>query len=239
MHNIVPIDFFGHNTTYIKELSDISGIAWTTLKRRYKAGYRDSDLITPPHMHSTYFDGRKMPMRVIFEKTGIPRGTLSRRKSEGKTGADLYKEHRTKVYFKGQRTTFAALSRIYGINQTTLRKRYLTGLRDDELVAQGRTNGITFKGKETTFKELSKKTGLSVTLLSKRYQDGLRDDELIAPALPRKYIAVTLTAKDVIEIKKHLKNKTMIQRELANAYGVSIATISAIKCGKRWSEVTI
>jgi hypothetical protein len=176
-------------------------------------------------------------------KSGIllvaPRGTLARKKSEGKTGEELTETVHQDFNFFGIKTTFTKVASDHDMKVSTLIKRYNKGLRDAELVQKGRLNSIPYNGDKITFKALAKLTGLSVTLLSKRYLDGLRGDDLVKPAPIKKHVPVKLTASIVKNIKRDINSELFNQRQLANKYNVSVGTISGIKCEIRWKEVTI
>jgi group I intron endonuclease len=49
----------------------------------------------------------------------------------------------------------------------------------------------------------------------------------------------TLTEKEVIEIKTHIKNKTMSVKKLSEIYNVKRSVISNIKNGHNWTHITI
>lgn len=91
-----------------------------------------------------------------------------------------------KINFKGDKRSFKSLSKEYGVSQSTLRKRYSHGLRNDELIEQPRKytdrteTVIDFKNGKTTFGELSVQYDIRVEKLYKRYMKGSRDDELVS-----------------------------------------------------------
>lgn len=52
-----------------------------------------------------------------------------------------------------------------------------------------------------------------------------------------KHYKSKLTNSDVLEIKNILKNTNLTQNEIANIYGVTQSTISAIKLNKKWKNL--
>ena len=84
------IPFKGSQTS-IAELSRQSGISWTELDRRYKAGKRDDELIAPVR-EAELFDvnGEQLTLMEASTVLGIPYSTLKGRHAQGLRGDDLF-----------------------------------------------------------------------------------------------------------------------------------------------------
>lgn len=134
------------------------------------------------------------------------------------------------------------LSKLFNVPWSTINNRYKRGVRGSNLVAKKPLSHIEFKGVKVCWTELNKLTGIPVTTLRTRYAQGFRDNDLINSKHKGEFsknAATKLTVNDVIKIKKLLLTSELNQTEIAQLYDVDQSTISDIKRGKRWAEITV
>lgn len=86
------IDFKGSQVE-VQELSRRTGIPWSTINNRYKAGYRDDDLIVK-RLKPMIFKGQETTLSALSEQHNIPITTLKNRHAAGlKDDLLVKKEH--------------------------------------------------------------------------------------------------------------------------------------------------
>ena len=141
------------------------------------------------------------------------------------------------VIFKGKETNFSQLAKLSGVSWSQLKRRYLKGLRDDDLVAP--TDGVIvwLKGESVTIKEAARISGMPYSTLLRRYHSGLRNDALFNAEnlnVGNKKAANKLTDTQAREIYRKAHSCHYTQYQIAKLYGIDQSHVSDIKNGKRW-----
>ena len=102
---------------------------------------------------------------------------------------------------------------------------------------------IDFKGEKIILRDLVERYGIPETTIYRRYKQGLRDEALIEKGNRNKYrtgnkcSSSKLTEDKVKTIKRELKKGVSVGL-LAKLFGVAQPTISNIKSGLTWREVS-
>ena len=141
------------------------------------------------------------------------------------------------VIFKGKETNFSQLAKLSGVSWSQLKRRYLKGLRDDELIAPTNSVKVCFKGELLTITEAARISGMPYTTLLRRYHSGLRNDALFNTEnlnVGNKKAANKLTDTQAREIYRKAHSGHYTQYQIAKLYGIDQSHVSDIKNGKRW-----
>jgi predicted XRE-type DNA-binding protein len=80
------IEFKGERVE-VMELSRRYGVPWSTINNRYRAGYRDDDLLE--RVHRTTFNGKSTTLSQIAEDHGLPLCLVKSRHAVGLRGQEL------------------------------------------------------------------------------------------------------------------------------------------------------
>lgn len=229
----------------LSELSELSGVSKTQLKRRYDAGLRDDDLVAPVKKHKTFdVNGKQLTLGQAAKVLGIPYGTLKTRYGNGLRGQDLFAvtdNRANKIPFKGELTSIAELSRQSGISWTELARRYKAGKRDDDLIAPVREAELfNVNGEQLTLMEASTVLDIPYSTLKGRHAQGLRGDELFTTThrlTGNKNGATKLNAQTAIKVKNAAIAGGKTQTSIANEFNVDPSHVSDIKNGNRWCDI--
>lgn len=137
------------------------------------------------------------------EYYGLPRQIVYRRFCDGMCGDRLFSsEHLNPVSglrrpgrrnpanvveLNGETVHIADVSRIYGINITTLRSRMLAGDRDEELIRPETEWGmLEYKGQRKTVLGWSRELGIKTATIYSRIRKGYPTEMILGPLLPTK-----------------------------------------------------
>ncbi|CAK2843517.1 hypothetical protein VCRA2110O2_30046 [Vibrio crassostreae] len=238
------VDFKGKSFSY-SELSNLSGVSKTQLKRRYDAGWRDDDLVAPVKKHKTFdVDGKKLTLGQAAKALGIPYGTLKTRHANGLKGKALFSvadNRANQILFKGKHTSLAELSRRSGISWTELDRRYKAGKRDDELIAPVReAERFDVNGEQLTLMEASTVLDIPYSTIKGRHAQGLKGDDLFSTThrlTGNKNGATKLDAQTALKVKEAAMSGGKTQTSIAKEYDVDPSHVSDIKNGNRWGDV--
>lgn len=149
------------------------------------------------------------------------------------------------VPFRGTECTLSELSKLTGISNSTLHKRYSKGRRGKALVSKVAPINkprVLLNGHWISLETLSKRHKIPLDKLRKRYYRGVRDHNILYRGnmqdlmVPEK--GTKLTAKQACEIWILLKMTSLSQPDIAKRYNISPCSVSDINTRRRWSKVT-
>lgn len=145
------------------------------------------------------------------------------------------------IEHNGVSMTISELARRCTVSRSELARRYKSGLRGDELIKARKSIKVSYKGKLKTLVELSVILDIPYPTLKGRYTRGLRGIMLYTKTHGSKgkvYEAPKLDTEMALEIFKLANSGEYTQFEIAAMYDIHQSTVSDIKTGKRWSNVT-
>lgn len=141
----------------------------------------------------------------------------------------------------GTTTTIGAVARANNLNWTTVQRRYDKGLRDKDLIKKPKLKKLKYEGRYYTFKDCAEKLGIPYGTLKGRYLEGLRGEQLFCTGHRRKgkvFPGTKLTPAKVLEIYAMAHKEEFSQDEIADRFNIHQSTVSDIKLGRRWGNLT-
>lgn len=147
------------------------------------------------------------------------------------------------MLYLGEELTISTIAKLGKVSETTIHRRYAMGLRDKDLIKKvNKPRRVKYSNNKLyTFTELSKLTKISACTLRRRYNDGLRGTELYGKQHLSKgkvYKGINLTQEEVRAIYKLAHQSDITQYAIADQYGIHQSTVSDIKLGRRWNNLT-
>lgn len=134
--------------------------------------------------------------------------------------------------YQGQELTVSQASKLTGIPSSTLRKRFASGLRGDELFKPPIHRELTeYDGQLLTLNQLSKKVSIGIKTLTKRYDSGQRDKDLYRPYGTPSDSSSTM--------KTEYEGELLSLQQISRLSGVSKSTVAKrYREGSRGIELT-
>lgn len=147
------------------------------------------------------------------------------------------------MMYCGKETYVKDIAKLAGVSNSTIKRRWNKGLRDKDLIKKQKVKvtKVRYQGKYVTLAQLSKLTGLSHSTIGNRYRSGLRGDRLVQLECVRiglVHEGIKLTNKDVLDIYKLAWLSQDSQFSIADIYNIHQSTVSDIKLGRRWNNLT-